>query len=126
MKTITMTLPYPISANRYWRNFRGRTVTSAEANRYKNAVRHQAYLAAINALLGNVGVEITLHPKKNRDGSASRTVMDLDNALKVALDSLQKVAYIDDKQIKYLVAQYGGALQDGGLTVCVYELEEVP
>lgn len=119
-----MILPYPVSANRYWRNFRGRTITSAEANRYKNHVRHVAYLEAIEAILGNVGVEITLHPKITKGGSASKTVMDLDNAMKITLDSLQKVAYIDDRQIKALYACYGEPVQDGAVTVSVTELED--
>lgn len=120
--TITMELPYPISANRYWRRAGHRIIPSAEANKYKAGVRRQAYLEGIVAFIGDVGVEITLHPKCKKDGTASGTVMDIDNAMKVTLDSLQEVAYINDKQIKYLVAQYGPPVDDGGLTVNVYEL----
>lgn len=32
-------LPYPVSTNRYWRNFRGYTVRSKEANQYKEIVK---------------------------------------------------------------------------------------
>lgn len=121
---IEIKLPYPISANRYWRRAGKNIVASAEANRYKTTVRQLAYLAQIKTQTGNVGVEITLHPKRNRDGSANGTVLDLDNALKVTLDSLQGVAYINDKQIKYLVAQYGPPVKDGGLTVNIHPLLE--
>lgn len=120
--TIEMNLPYPISANRYWRRAGHKIIASAEANKYKTAVRRQAYFDGVKALVCDVAVEITLRPKRNKDGSASGTVLDLDNALKVTLDSLQGVAYINDKQIKYLVAQYGTPVQDGGVTVNVHEL----
>jgi crossover junction endodeoxyribonuclease RusA len=116
-------LPYPISTNRYWRNFRGRTVRSAEAVAYKEHVawsnlgtRHHKPIST------SIAVVVILHPKLTAKGVASKTVMDLDNCLKVTLDALQGVAYDNDAQIKKISAEYGAPKVDGGLTVHVVVL----
>lgn len=113
-------LPYPISANRYWRNFRGRTVRSSEAVAYKERVAWEN--ARSKPLCSNVAVIVILQPKLTKKGEASKTVMDLDNALKVALDALQGVAYNNDKQIRKISAEYGVPRVDGGLIVQVVEM----
>jgi ribosomal protein L13 len=41
------------------------------------------------------------------------------NAEKVALDALQGVAYVNDKQIQKIVVRYGSPIVDGGLIVRV-------
>lgn len=112
-------LPYPISANRYWRTFRGMTVVSSEAKAYKQQVAQIAQSSGCLKVSGDVAVYVVLHPKKNKDGSASKTVMDLDNCLKVVLDALQGVAYDNDRQIKQLVAKYGTAVDGGAVLVDV-------
>lgn len=116
-------LPYPISTNRYWRNYRGRTVRSAEAVAYKEQVawtnlgtRHH------KPITGNIAIIVTLQPKLTAKGVASKTVMDLDNCLKVALDALQGIAYDNDKQIRRISAEYGVPREGGGLIVQVKEM----
>ena len=86
-------LPYPISTNRYWRTFRGMTVVSEEAKAYKKQVAQIAQLSGCIKHNGNVSIDITLYPKRNKDGSPNAKVIDLDNCLKVVLDALQGVAY---------------------------------
>ena len=88
-----MILPYPISTNRYWRTFRGMTVVSKEAKAYKEQVAQIAQLSGCMKHNGNVSIDITLYPKRNKDGSPNAKVIDLDNCLKVVLDALQGVAY---------------------------------
>ncbi|EMS1813588.1 RusA family crossover junction endodeoxyribonuclease, partial [Neisseria gonorrhoeae] len=52
-------------------------------------------------------------------------VIDLDNALKVALDALQGVAYHNDRQVRRIAADYAGEpVAGGGLAVEVGELDE--
>lgn len=86
-----MVLPVPPSANRYWRNIRGRMVVSVEAQNYKSLV-HLA-CAQLNPI------------EKGRDVAISFTFYraqksgDLDNRIKVILDAMNNVAYEDDKQI---------------------------
>lgn len=112
-------LPYPPSTNRMWRNFRGRTVLSDEGVTYKAKAGWLAKAAGAKCVDHDVALVVTLHPRKNKDGSASKTVLDLDNIFKIACDSLQGIAYVNDKQIKRLAASYGAPIKDGGLTVAV-------
>lgn len=117
-------LPYPVSANRYWRIWRNRAVRSAEAAAYKETVRRIAQEAGAMPSEGFVAVRLRLIPKANKDGSANKTVIDLDNALKVALDALQGVAYHNDRQVRRIAAEYGSEpKQGGGLAVEIEELE---
>lgn len=112
-----LTLPYPISANRYWCNFRGRMVVSSEAKQYKRRVAQMAQSAGCFCLDGEIAINLILQPKAKQDGTASRVRMDLDNALKVLLDALQGVAYHNDKQIRRIVAQYSDEAVAGGAVV---------
>ena len=115
---ITLTLPYPVSANRYWRTYMPRgfkapvTTLSAEAKDYKAQVRVLARLAGITQpLLGRVAVDIKLYPKRPQDwAKRARTnpatwdddvmCIDLDNARKVLYDSIKGIVIDDDKWIR--------------------------
>ncbi len=110
-------LPYPISANRYWRTFRNHTVVSAEAKKFKAQVMSDNY--PMKPYDGDVQLTIEYHPKTNKDGRASKTMMDLDNVMKVTLDALKGIAYNDDKQVKKITAWIAIQKNGGGLTVVV-------
>jgi crossover junction endodeoxyribonuclease RusA len=91
-------LPYPPTANLYWRVFRGRPVKSAKAREYQRKVQllTRAQLGPVKPLESEVSVIVSVYrPKK---------IGDLDNTLKVLLDSLRGVVYVDDSQIVELVA----------------------
>jgi crossover junction endodeoxyribonuclease RusA len=66
-----------------------------------------------------VSVEFKLHPKTTKTGEASKTRMDLDNVIKVLLDALNGVAYMDDKQVVRLVGEVSYPVPGGGLSVRV-------
>lgn len=66
---------------------------------------------------------IILHPKMRKNGKASDTRLDLDNCIKVALDSMIGVMYKDDKQIVRIVAEVGSAKDGGGLSIEATELK---
>jgi crossover junction endodeoxyribonuclease RusA len=93
---ITLTLPFPPSANRYWRNFRGRMVKSADARIYRDQAGY-IYLQQtmrINRgrpLIGDVKVTLDFYRPAKRG--------DLDNRIKVTLDALQGIAFADDSQV---------------------------
>ena len=89
-------LPIPPSSNRYWRHYRGRVVTSAEAKNYKAAVAALLYQYHVEPLAGPVAITFTVY-RQRRAG-------DLDNFGKILLDSLQGICYIDDKQVTELHA----------------------
>ena len=111
-----LSLPYPVSANRYWRSFRSGSravvTVSSEAKAYKQEVGLIALQARMRVMEGPVALNVTLVPKNG-------TVMDLDNCLKVTLDALKGIAYADDKQVRKIVAQYAPADGKGGLLVSV-------
>lgn len=94
---MTITLPPPVSANRYWRNFRGRMVVSAEAKAYKEQVAWIARAAGVELIDGDVSVTMRVYRQAKRG--------DLDNTAKVLLDSLNGIAYADDSQIVRIVAE---------------------
>lgn len=110
-------LPYPISTNRMYRNFNGRMVLSAEGKAYKTTAGWLAKQAKIHLLDGDVEFTVILHPKLNKDGSASKIRLDLDNCLKCAQDSLNGIAWHDDSQIVRIHVEIGLPRKGGGLTV---------
>ncbi len=93
---LTLRLAMPPSANRYWRNFRGITVISSEAKAYKAAAAISAREQGAICLSCPVAVTVWVY--------RGRKSGDLDNRLKVILDSLSGVAYEDDRQIVELHA----------------------
>lgn len=120
-------LPYPISVNRYWKNFRGRTIRSVEAMAYKEQVAEIASESGMCMHPGCVRVDMLLHPalpkdwekrqRKDKMWLLSVRRIDLDNAMKVAIDALQGIAYENDRQITGLSIGLGHAVQDGALSV---------
>lgn len=122
-----MDIPYPISMNRYLRNFRGRTVRSAEAVKYKAAVAAIATDEGVALLAGPVAVVMVLRPPEPKDAAKRAKKdpfwilgvrrIDLDNCLKVALDALQGVAYSDDRQITDLRIRLGTPVPEGGMSI---------
>ena len=123
LKRPILRLAYPVSANRYWRTFRGRTIRSSVADAYKAAARVVAERFGVVEIQGPVSVSIALLPKLTKRGLASLTRMDLDNCIKVTLDALNGIAYFDDAQVVNLTARIGPAVEGGGLEVCVEEAE---
>lgn len=93
---MTLTLPLPPSANRYWRNYRGRMVVSDEAKTYKLAAGWTAKAQGAELLDGEVSMVMKFY--------RARKSGDLDNKIKVTLDALQGVIYADDSQVVELHA----------------------
>lgn len=115
---VTLTLPYPVSANRYWQSRivtpRGgkpfvTTYVTAEAKQYKESVAWLARSAGIRQpIVGRVATVLELYPhrpldwkKRMRDHGDlwDDTVqcIDLGNAEKVLHDALKDVVFGDDK-----------------------------
>lgn len=90
---IRLTLPYPPSANRYWRAARGRVFVSKEAKDFKAKV---AEIAKATPLTGPVDVRLMVYRPARRG--------DLDNSIKVTLDALKGIAFEDDAQVESLCA----------------------
>ena len=90
-----ITLPYPPSANRYWRTYNNRVVVSAEARAYKKQVA-ESWIWNGDPVAGEVSVTLKVF-RPRRSG-------DLDNRIKTLLDSLNGIAYNDDSQVVELHA----------------------
>jgi crossover junction endodeoxyribonuclease RusA len=121
MQPITLTLPYPLSANRYWRPVRLGAhisiVPTKEAKAYRAQVDALAIAAGIRRpILGRVHIDVKLYPhrpqdwqKRQRQAGAAwdDTVqcIDLDNANKVLFDSLKGGVIEDDKWVRRLTAE---------------------
>ena len=123
---IKLELPYPVSANRYWKMVRTHDVTrmalSSDAVRYKKAAKEIALAAGLRRPLeGDVGVWLILRPRLTKKGAASQTILDLDNCIKVAVDALQLICYENDRQVKKIVAEVGAPSDGGALEVVVFK-----
>ena len=95
MTKLKFTLPFPPSSNRYWRNFRGRMVKSAEARAYHQQI--SLLLRNITQFTGEVVIALDFYrPKKQGD---------LDNRIKICLDALNGIAFEDDKQVAEIYAR---------------------
>jgi crossover junction endodeoxyribonuclease RusA len=122
-ESITLTLPYPLSANRYWRTYMPKgfkapvTVVSSDAKAYKAQVCGLAKIAGVKApIAGRVAIDIRLYPNLPQDWQkrAKRDPMawddtvqclDLDNANKVLFDALKGVAIVDDKWVRRITSE---------------------
>ena len=97
--SMTIDLPWPPTANKYWRNVCGRMVLSREGRRYREAVDGLIWQLtcesghAVSFGSADLELEIDAHPPDNRR-------RDLDNLLKPILDALQYAeVFEDDSQI---------------------------
>lgn len=123
---IMLSLPYPVSANRYWRKTRtGRTYISADAMAYRQSVAMACKQSKVTQIVGKASLTMCLNPKMTQKGVASKALIDLDNALKVTLDALIGHAYSDDKQVKRIVIEYGEPVVNGGLSVVIDDYQGV-
>lgn len=118
---IVLTLPYPLSANRYWRPVNlGKHISivpTKEAKAYRIDVGRIVVAAGIRKpITGRVAVTVHLYPHRPLDWQARMrkhgaawddTVqcIDVDNANKVLLDALKGAAIEDDAWVRRLVAE---------------------
>lgn len=121
--SVRLVLPWPVSANRYWRSFvprghkRAIVTLSDDARAYKAAVARAAAVAGISSVMrGRVSVAVDLYPAMPQDASKrmasdpfgwddSVRSIDLDNALKVLIDAIKGVVIDDDKWVRRIVAE---------------------
>ena len=111
-----ITRPYPPSANRYWRVFRGRAVKSAEARAYQAHVAAIATRHGMRPVCGDVAVTLDVYRPAKRG--------DLDNTAKVTLDALKGFAFGDDKQVVELVMKRFDDKNNPRIEVAVTETKD--
>lgn len=111
----TVVLPYPPSANRYWRKTRGgRIYKSNKASTYQANAKAIALADGLRPLAGRVAVTLRVFRPIKRG--------DLDNRIKVVLDALQGVAFDDDKQVYELHAYLDDDKSNPRVVVTVDEI----
>lgn len=111
---VKLSLPYPISANRYWMSFyahrlkRVITGVTKEAEAFKEECGWCAKAAGVRVPFGgHVEMRVRLIPE-------NKVCMDLDNALKVTIDALKGIVYEDDNQVMKIIAERADADPVGG------------
>ncbi len=113
---ISLVLPYPPSANRYWRHVGRNVVVSAEAKAYRILVKQHCLLSGVKPIRGDVSASIMVY--------RPRKIGDLDNTQKVLLDALCGAAYDDDRQIVELHAWRRDSKEDPRVEVDLRESGE--
>jgi crossover junction endodeoxyribonuclease RusA len=108
-------LPYPPAANHYLVHTRRGVFRTAAANDYREVVGWALVAMDIEPLHGSLAVTIRAYrPRKSGD---------IDGILKVSLDAMNKLAYLDDKQIVELHVYRGDDKHDPRLEVEINEVK---
>lgn len=122
---IVLTLPYPVSANRYWQTVyvgkgaqkRAIMVPTKEAKAYRDEVAWRAKACGLSSpLTGRLTLAVALYPERPQDwvrraakdpAGWDDTVrcIDLGNCEKVLSDALNGVVWEDDKQLRRIVLE---------------------
>lgn len=110
----------PISLNKLYRQFRGRTIISKEGRDFKSAVSFLVKGVDPSDLLGEftdvkgLSVEINFYSNKfyTKDGKIRKRYLDADNLLKVILDVIFKEIGLDDSFITRLIVTKNPGVYD--------------
>ena len=113
--TLTVTLPYPPTANTYYRRHGARFFISSNGKRYKRRVWAEWVGLGCPKLSGRIGVRVGVHCPDLR-------VRDLDNICKPFLDSLKGHFFGDDGDVDELHLIRCEVRRGGLLVVTLREL----
>ena len=118
---IRLVLPYPLSANRYWRPVKLGAhisiVPTKEAKAFRADIAARCRDQGVREpLAGRVHIDVKLYPARPQDWQRRMRVdgaawddtvrcIDIDNANKVLLDALKDVAIEDDKWVRRLTSE---------------------
>lgn len=118
-ESFTVTLPWPPSTNRIWRNVavhgQPRTLLSEEGRRFRTTAAQMCMLGGVNnrQLAGRLAVSLVACPPDRR-------ARDLDNVLKATLDALTHAGvWLDDSQIDLLSVERAQVVKGGELRVTI-------
>jgi crossover junction endodeoxyribonuclease RusA len=134
-------LPYPVSLNAMYitttlkGHARPMVMITKQGREYKAKVRQIVLAMPFKPILGRVGCEINLFPYLPLDHAKRKRLkgcnwdddvrcLDLDNALKVTLDSLKGLVFEDDKWVRKLICERKEPDEKGGrLVVRITKIE---
>jgi crossover junction endodeoxyribonuclease RusA len=109
-------LPYPPSANRLWRNVKGRMIKSAH---YRAWI---AECAIITRKCNRVNGPFRICLKVDRPDRRKR---DLDNLIKPVLDALKGAAFDDDSDCQKIEISWGGVCKQPFVYVWIQGTTEI-
>jgi crossover junction endodeoxyribonuclease RusA len=108
-------LPFPPSANHYYRRVGPRTLISREGRRFRERICALLGGAGVRRLRGPLHIEIEVYPPDRRR-------RDIDNVQKALLDALQHGGlYEDDSQIVKLNIEKRACIRGGRTLVRIQE-----
>lgn len=116
MSELSFEIPVPPSANRYWRVAHNRIIVTNEAKAYKEKVFYKLR-HIFEPLRKDIAINVTVFRKYRRG--------DLDNFLKIMLDALEGIVYLNDSQIVEIHAFRDDDKDNPHVKVLAYELESV-
>lgn len=117
---ISLTVPYPPSANRMWRRSGAKIHKSTE---YQNWLKQVGWLIKskrVSAIEGPYNLALKIAPVRNQDGSASKRQRDLDNFIKPISDALQACGVIENDSFAQTIYMEWTSATDG----CWIEVSE--
>lgn len=113
-----LTLPYPPSANTYWRRNGARYFIAPAGVAFRTEVAARCLAWGVKPLSGEIAMTVTLVP-------GDRRRRDIDNVLKPLLDALTRgAAWTDDSQVKRLLVTMGDPEPKRGR--CLVNIMEMP
>ncbi len=113
---VELELPYPPSANRYYRHVGMRTLISREGRRYRRRVCSILAAEGVRPADGPLAVALEVCPPDRRR-------RDIDNLQKPLLDALEKGgAYHNDCQVKKLLTVMREPVTGGRVIVSIKEV----
>lgn len=115
---VTLTLPEPPSANRWWRHVGSRVLLSREAREYKAHVALLCTAKRLRPITAPTPVRVDVTWFRGRRSG------DLDKRLGVLLDALQGTAYESDAQIAALSAERIDRPREPGVAVTITAMPE--
>ena len=119
---IRVFLPWPPSANAYWRVGNNRVYVSRKAKEYKAQVQGIFLAEKLRRRQGPVSLGLVItFPKDKR--TATR---DLDNCIKVLTDSVEGLAFENDNLIRIIMARKDGISGKGGVMAYIRGCSDSP
>lgn len=113
VRQYSFTLPWPPSANRYWRHVGSRVIVSKEARIYKSTLKELSLFWKFEQIREPFDISILVYPPDNR-------LRDLDNLLKVTIDALNATGlFLNDAQITSIFIEKLHVIKPGSLEVTV-------
>ena len=132
MSSITIELPFPPTANRYWQPVRSRLIKTKRALNYRNVVsvlllknsnEIRKWNPETDKDTRTLAIAVAVHypKKKGPDG-------DIDNLLKVLIDCLEGSLFENDRQIRHVqISRESQETKEGSVRVtlkeCPHEME---